>query len=222
MLIFYYRNRHQEDFMYPKVNQNIMIDIIDYELSCRSNIAEIGQSEIHISIPLDREIIGLLSLGIKLEITYLTGESKFQFTTEILGRTTDTIPLLRLAKPKENEITKIQQRENVRVNANLRLVIAENELHTINISAGGLLFSSKLDSTISQGEEITGTLYVPDFRSKEIVPVPFKGKVIRVNLMREIERSYVALEFTSIKRPDQMKIIQHCFEKQRQIRLKVR
>lgn len=208
--------------MYPKVNQNIMIDIMDYELSCRSNIAEIGQSEILISIPLDREIISLISVGIKLEISYLTGESKFQFTTEILGRTKDTIPLLRLAKPKENEIIKIQQRENVRVNSNLRLMIEENELHTINISAGGVLFSSKLDSSFYQGEEIAGTLFVPDARSKEIDSVPFKGKVIRVSLMREIERNYVALEFTSIKRPDQIKIIQHCFEKQRQIRLKVR
>ena len=208
--------------MYPKVNQNIMIDILTHELSCKSNIAEIGEKEILISIPLDREIIGLLSIGTKLEISYIIGENKFEFRTEIIGRTRDTIPLLRLAKPNENEIIKIQHRENVRVNSNLRLLIDGSELHTINISAGGVLFSSKLDSQFHEGEEIAGTLFVPDLRSKELVQVPIQGKVIRSSLMREIERRYVALEFTSIKRPDQMKIIQHCFEKQRQIRLKER
>jgi c-di-GMP-binding flagellar brake protein YcgR len=208
--------------MYPKVNQNIMIDILTHELSCKSNIAEIGEKEILISIPLDREIIGLLSIGTKLEISYIIGENKFEFRTEIIGRTRDTIPLLRLAKPYENEIIKIQHRENVRVNSNLRLLIDGSELHTINISAGGVLFSCKLDSQFHEGEEIAGILFVPDLRSKELVQVPIQGKVIRSSLMREIERRYVALEFTSIKRPDQMKIIQHCFEKQRQIRLKER
>jgi c-di-GMP-binding flagellar brake protein YcgR len=208
--------------MFPKVNQNIMIEILSHELSCKSNIADIGEAEILISIPLNREIIGLLSLGTKLEITFSSGESKFQFTTEILGRTRENIPLLRLAKPKESDIIKIQQRENVRVNSNLRLIVDEHELHTINISAGGALFSSKSDFVIHEGEGLTGILYIPDERSKEPVPIPFESKVIRVTWMKEIGKNFVAIEFTSIKRPDQMKIIQHCFEKQRKMRLKVR
>ncbi|MEH7076568.1 flagellar brake protein [Neobacillus drentensis] len=204
--------------MYPKVNQNIKIDIVDHGLSCRSNIAEVGDSEILISIPLDREIIGLLSIRSNLDISFITGENKYVFRTYIIGRTNDTIPLLRLAKPEEKEIEKIQQRENFRVNSNLRLIINGTELNTINISAGGALFSSQLDFSFREGEELAGTLLVPDIQSKDIVPISFKSKIIRI--MKSHERKHVAIEFTNIKRNDQIKIIQHCFEKQRKIRSK--
>ena len=202
--------------MYPKVNQNIKIDILDHGLSCRSNIAEVGDSEILISIPLDREIIGLLSIRSKLEISFITGENKYIFRTVIIGRTNDTIPLLRLTKPQEKEIEKIQQRENFRVNSNLRLHINGLELNTINISAGGALFSSQLDFPFREGEEVTGTLFVPDPQSKDLVPISFKSKIIRI--MKSQERKNVAIEYTNIKRNDQIKIIQHCFEKQRKTR----
>jgi c-di-GMP-binding flagellar brake protein YcgR len=206
--------------MYPKVNQNIKIDILNHDLSCRSNVAEVGETDILISIPLDREIIGLLSIGTKLEITFITGENKYEFKTEIIGRTKDTISLLRLTKPLEKDIVKIQQRENFRVNSNLRLIINKHELNTINISAGGALFSSKLDFPYREGEEVTGILYIPNIQSKNIEPISFQSKIIRINLIKNQERKNVAIEFTNIKRNDQIKIIQHCFEKQRKSRSK--
>lgn len=206
--------------MYPKVNQKITIDLVSYDLSCKTNVAEVGETEILISIPLDREILGLLSIGTKLEVTFLAGGNKFEFKTEIIGRTKDTIPLLRLFKPKEDEIVKIQQRENFRVNSNLRLIINESELHTINISAGGALFSSKLDFPLREGDEVTGTLFVPNPQSKEEVPISFQCKIIRI--MKSQERKNVAIEYTRINRNDQLKIIQHCFEKQRKTKTKER
>ncbi|MFP5113104.1 flagellar brake protein [Bacillaceae bacterium C204] len=204
--------------MYPKVNQKITIDLVSHDLSCKTNVAEVGETEILISIPLDREILGLLSIGTKLEVTFLTGGNKYEFKTEIIGRTKDTIPLLRLVKPKENEIVKIQQRENFRVNSNLRLIINDSELHTINISAGGALFSSRLDFPLREGDEVTGTLFVPNTQSKEEVPISFQSKIIRI--MKSQERKNVAIEYTKINRKDQLKIIQHCFEKQRKTKSK--
>ncbi|NHC42277.1 hypothetical protein G6549_20360 [Bacillus sp. MM2020_1] len=204
--------------MYPKVNQKITIDLESYDLSCKTNVAEVGEKEILISIPLDREILGLLSIGTKLEVTFLTGGNKYEFKTEIIGRTKDTIPLLRLFKPNENEIMKIQQRENFRVNSNLRLIINEFELHTINISAGGALFSSKLDFPLREGDEVYGTLFVPNTQGKDEVPISFQSKIIRI--MKSQERKNVAIEYTKINRNDQLKIIQHCFERQRKTKFK--
>ena len=206
--------------MYPKINQKITMNLVSYDLSCKSNIAEVGETEIFISIPLDREVIGLLSIGTKLEVTYLEDENKYAFQTEIVGRTRDTIPLLRLAKPKENEIVKIQQRENFRVNSNLRLMINEIELHTINISAGGALFSSKLDFPLREGDEVMGTLFVPNYQTKAEVPILFQCKIIRI--MKNQERKNVAIQYTKINRNDQIKIIQHCFQMQRKSQSNVR
>lgn len=199
--------------MYPKINQKITMNLVSFDLSCKSNIAEVGETEILISIPLDREVIGQLSIGTKLEVTYLAVGNKYAFQTEIIGRTRDTIPLLRLAKPKESEIVKIQQRENFRVNSNLRLMINEFELHTINISAGGALFSSKLDFPLREGDEVIGTLFVPNSHTKVDVAIPFQCKIIRI--MKNQERKNVAIQYTKINRNDQIKIIQHCFQMQR-------
>ncbi|MEH7308907.1 flagellar brake protein [Neobacillus drentensis] len=206
--------------MYPNVNQKINIELVGHDLTCKSNVAEVGEAEIYISIPLDREIIGLLSIGTKLEVTFLAVGNKYEFQTEIIGRTKDTIPLLRLTKPKESEIVKIQQRENFRVNSNLRLMINEYELHTINISAGGALFSSKLDFPLQEGEQITGTLFVPNTQSKDEEPITFQGRIIRI--MKNQERKNVAIQYTKLNRNDQVKIIQHCFEKQRKTQSKER
>ncbi|WP_413300368.1 flagellar brake domain-containing protein [Bacillus sp. 1P10SD] len=208
--------------MYPKVNQNIKITVVSKDMSSKSIVADVGDSEIQISIPLDREILGLLSLGTKLEVTYITGENKYQFRSEIVGISKDTIPLLRLSKPEENKIFKIQERENFRVNSNLRLLVEEKEAITVNISAGGALFSTGLDFPYHEGEEISARLFLANQQSKVDEPITFHCKIIRITLLKDQERKHVAIQFSNLNQHDQKKIIQHCFEKQRQIRMKVR
>jgi c-di-GMP-binding flagellar brake protein YcgR len=207
--------------MYPKVNQNIIIEIISEERTCKSIVAEVGDKEILIGLPLDLSIVGHFSVGTKLEVTYLAGDNQFRFQTSIIGIKRDNMPFFRLHKPKENEIKKIQRRNNFRVKTNLSLTVKETEVTTIDLSAGGLLFSCKEDYPILFGEIITGILLVPDLQNKgDTEPVTFQGTVRRINRIEKENRKLVAIAFTEINQKDQSKVTRYCFERQRQVRLK--
>ncbi len=197
-----------------------MIDIHSADKTTRSIIAEVGEKEILIGFPMDRNIYGMLPEGTKVDLTFFANDNKYKFKTEIIGKKNDNMPLFRISKPSEKEIIKVQDRENFRVRTNLSLLLDDKELHTINISAGGLLFSCVVDLDLKEGEEISGTLVIPSTQKRENLPILFKGQIKRVSIAQEKERKQVAIEFTELHKRDQMKIIQFCFEKQRQIRLK--
>ncbi|PFP30786.1 hypothetical protein COJ96_02145 [Bacillus sp. AFS073361] len=204
--------------MYPTVNQNIVIDIKSESRTCRSIVAEIGEKEILIGFPIDGNKIGMLPEGTKIEVTFIAKENQFKFQSEIKGRKKDIIPLYRISKPHEKEIIKIQRRNNFRVNSNLRLTINEVELNTINISAGGVLFSCRSDFLIQEGEFVKGILHVPSAAKKEVDFIPFKGQIKRIKTVEDQERKNIGMEFVEVEERDQMKIIQYCFQKQRQMR----
>lgn len=208
--------------MYPKVNQNILIELKDEEHSSRSIVADVGDKEILIGFPIDGKIAGLLHNGRKLDVTLFSGENKYIFQTEIIGRKKDKIPLFRIKKPQKNEIIRIQQRDNFRVNSNLRLVIDEQEYYTINISVGGMLFSSRASLDIKEGEMVTGKLFVPNSQSKVTDLISFQGIIKRVDVFEKDDRKNIAVEFNEVFEKDQKKIFQYCFEKQRQKRLNER
>lgn len=210
------------EFLYPKVNQNIVIDIISHDQSCRSIIAEVGGKEILIALPLDKNSIGLLTEGTKVSVMFMTGENQYKFQTEIIGKTKDKIALYRIKKPQEKEIIKIQRRDNFRVSSNLSLILNEKELNTINISVGGVLVSCSKDLQLQEGEVVSGSLLVPNKQKTEPEQIPYKARIKRIHVLKDDDRKNVAMEFTEIDQRDQMKIVQYCFEKQRQMRLKTR
>ncbi len=205
--------------MYPKVNHNIVIKLKNTDKSFRSIVADIGKKELLVGIPLDRKNIGLVEDGTELEIFFMSGDNQYKFSTRMMGKTKDKIPLYRLAKPQEQEIVKVQRRDNFRVRTNLRLIIKEKELVTIDLSVGGTLISSKLDFEIEEAEAISGTLIIPSKKDKNPEFIPFQGLVIRIELIEDLERKNIAIGFTEIDKRDQTKIIQYCFERQRQMRI---
>jgi c-di-GMP-binding flagellar brake protein YcgR len=208
--------------MYPKVNQNIVVNIRGLGKSCRSIVAEMGEKEILIVFPMDGNTIGLLPTGTSLDVTFMSNENQYKFRTEIIGRKKENIPLFRITKPQENEIARVQRRDNFRMNTNLRLVLNETELITINISAGGVLFSGGVDLQLQEGEVVSGTLFVPNPQNKVAEPITFQGQIKRINLIENQQRKNVGIKFTKLNPRDQTKIIQYCFEKQRQMHLKER
>ncbi|MCL6570281.1 MAG: flagellar brake domain-containing protein [Bacillus sp. (in: Bacteria)] len=208
--------------MYPKVNQNIVIDIKNRDMTCRSIIAEIEKNEILIAFPMDMNAIGLLTKGTEITVVFILGENQYKFQTEIIGRKKDKIALFRITKPQENEIIKIQRRDNFRVNSNLKFLLNEKKLNTINISVGGMLFFCETELQLLEGEVVSGTLVVPNTLNKEAELITFQGQIKRISLIKDPDRKNVALEFTMMEQRDQMKIIQYCFEKQRQMRIKSR
>lgn len=205
--------------MFPEVNQNIELDIADYNRPFRSIVAEVKEEEILVSFPLEKN--SLFPKGTKVKVVYVQGENKYGFQTEIIGRKIDNISLYRLSKPEESKIIRIQKRDNFRVNANLRLIINENkELYTLNISAGGILFSCQENIQLREGEVVSGTLFIPSHRGKVIESITFQGRILRKIKLDNQIRKNIAIKFVNLDQRDQMKVIQYCLEKQKQNRRK--
>ncbi|MEH7107185.1 flagellar brake protein [Bacillus sp. JJ1764] len=208
--------------MYPKVNQKIIIDFKSKDQTYKSVVAEVSDNEILIGVPVDNSVIDLVLAQEKLEITFVENDVKYKFETEIIGRKQDNMPLFRISKPEEDEIVKIQLRENFRVPANLPLKVDKTTLMTVNLSAGGVLMSCMVELDLHEGEEISGTILLPGLQNKESESIDFVGEIKRIYWVENQDRKNVAIEFKQMDKRDQSKIIQYCFEKQRQNRLKAR
>lgn len=192
------------------------MNVVNRNQPSKSLIADIGEEEMLIALPMNTDLIGFLTTGSKVEITFIIDDKKYKFITKVIGRTKDKIPLFRVVKPLEENIFRIQMRENFRVNANLKVVLNNTEQNTVNISVGGLLCSCNQDFEIKARDEVSGTLFVPNPESKNLESVQFKAEVIRVTQVPKAERINVAMKFIDLESGSHPKILQYCFEKQRQ------
>ncbi|MEW8986981.1 MAG: PilZ domain-containing protein, partial [Bacillus sp. (in: firmicutes)] len=158
--------------------------------------------------------------GTEIEISYKVGENLYKFSSEITGKKLDNIPLYRILKPIEKKIYRIQRRENFRVNLHLKLVLLENEYTTVNVSAGGLLFSGPGKLDLKEGQPLTGQVLVPNVQAHDLEFITFHGEIRRVYQSEDKTHTFVAVEFTEISPKDQTIIVQSCFEQQRKMRLR--
>jgi c-di-GMP-binding flagellar brake protein YcgR len=204
--------------MYPKVNQNIIIEVGDQDQSWKSIVAEVRDKEILISFPSDLSSLGQLQIGTKIEVSYTLNDNKYAFITEIIGRKTENINLLILNKPEKKDISKLQLREDFRVNVNVPLFLKDKESKIINLSGGGLLCSCSPDLELNASEVVSVTISLPNFSREKDTTISFQCEVIRV--VKVLERNQVALKFLDLNERDQKKIVQFCIEKQRQLRMK--
>ncbi|MHC0038128.1 flagellar brake protein [Pseudoneobacillus sp. C159] len=205
--------------MYLKVNQTIIVSLEIEDRSFQSIVAEVSEKEFKITLPVEGIELRNLPAKTKVAVFFYTEDNQFKCQTEILGKTMDQIPLYRIQMPPKKDIIKIQRRDNFRVKSNLSLQINDLELSTINISAGGMLFSCSKDQIHNVGDVVSGILFIPGVDNKISNSIPFTGKIKRIHSIAEREIMNVALEFFGLNNRDQQSIVQYCFQKQKQNRL---
>ena len=94
-----------------KINKKLEI-LVD-EKYFNSNIQDITDEYIAISIPINSGEYIPLSKGAIIDVIYYEEENLYKFKSSVIGRKFENIPILLIAKPKE--IKKIQRRKYVRV-----------------------------------------------------------------------------------------------------------
>ena len=92
---------------------NSKLEILIDEKYFNSNIQDITEEYIAISIPINAGEYVPLSRGTMIDVVYYEGENCYKFNSSVIGRKFENIPILLIAKPKE--IKKIQRRKYVRV-----------------------------------------------------------------------------------------------------------
>ena len=92
---------------------NKKLEILVDEKYFSSNIQDITDEYIAISIPINAGEYVPLSKGTSIDVIYYEEENLYKFQSSVIGRKFENIPILLIAKPKE--IKKIQRRKYVRV-----------------------------------------------------------------------------------------------------------
>lgn len=92
---------------------NKKLEILVDEKYFNSNVQDVTEAYIAISIPTNAGEYLPLAKGAIIEVIYYEEENIYKFASTIIGRKFENIPILLIAKPKE--IKKIQRRKYVRV-----------------------------------------------------------------------------------------------------------
>jgi c-di-GMP-binding flagellar brake protein YcgR len=187
-------------------------------ISFHSIVAEVQEDEILIGIPMSDKI-GILPNDTEIDISFKSGDNLYKFPSWVIGKKLDNIPLYRIHKPDEKKVYRVQRRENFRVNLNLKVLVNDIEYTTVNVSAGGLLFSGPRKMDLHEGQMVNGQILVPNVQTHELEFVSFQGQIKRVFSSDDKKTMNAALQFTEISQEDQTKIVRACFEQQRKMRL---
>ncbi|MDD2585238.1 MAG: flagellar brake protein [Syntrophomonadaceae bacterium] len=204
-----------------KINQLIEIEVDSDEPSASlpSRIEEIKDEYLYISMPIKKGVLFPLRVGQEIKIIIRYRQSFFAFKANVVGRRREPIPILIINKP-ENIIRINQKREYVRLETSLtvRFRILEDgdkesiicQANTIDISAGGVLFSTKQKVHTSNKMEI-------ELQLAEEGPILCIGKVVRVFDKDQVTgETKVAVEFDNISEGQRDKIFKYIFDKQRE------
>lgn len=211
--------------MYPKINENLYIQVAssdanEAEVEYRSRIAETEEEAFLIEIPMQEKNGRLkrLFIGDELSVYFLTeGGIKNYFNTHVLGFKEDVIRMVRVQKPAEDSIFKIQRRSFLRVNAELELAVKDSSgkrylVRTDDIGGGGASFLVDSQIQLEVENRLSCWLLVP-YRNGSTEHVYFEGEVVRIKSL-ENGRHLAMLKFVAISDTERQKIIRYCFERQ--------
>ncbi|MBW4082854.1 flagellar brake protein [Paenibacillus sp. S150] len=211
--------------MYPKINEYLYIqiassDAAEAEVEYRSRIAEMEDGAFLIEIPMQENNGRLkkLFIGDELSVYFLTeGGIKNYFNTHVVGFKEDVIRMVRVRKPAEDSILKVQRRSFFRVNAELELAVKDSLgsrflVRTDDIGGGGTSFLSDAKVQLEVGARLLCWLLIP-YRNGSTEHVNFEGEIVRIKTL-ENGRNLVMLKFAAITDSERQKIIRYCFERQ--------
>ena len=219
-----------------KINGKIEF-ILEEDGQAVSLIQDVREDYILVTIPMKGIHIKMLSIDEEVDGFYYDGEHVYMFTSKVLARTIDNIPLYKLSIP--NAFKKVQRRNFVRIpisipilyikyNDKIKTVLKHNSLeqvekhymgkwgkgHTWDLSGGGakinLYKPLKVESIIYSIFKC-GDLYIG-----------VKGRVIRCipYIFKKQITYHIGLEFIDISERKRDRIIRFIFIKLREMKNK--
>ena len=189
-------------------------------------IENIDEKSIHMGMPMKQGGIVRLQIGQEIRCVFRNSNNRYYgFSTTITDIIKKPFPMLIAEKPSQLS-TINQKRAYVRLEVILpieyRLINDSNDSaddpevfhngHTVNISAGGVLFSTDMRLETQQHLEVK--LYIPNYE-----PFNCQAKVLRVFDKVDSKRKYfwVAIQYEEISDAERDRIFNYIFEKEREL-----
>ena len=211
--------------MFPSVNQHIRLVSFEEKEEAKqykTTVADISNDLIMITYPIDEQTgrTAVLLDGQPVYVSYINQDgNQYEFSSVILRRIKENIPLLQIRKPEPKEVRKIQRRNYVRVPAMLNVdFMIEGVKHSamsIDISGGGILLLCKGNIVFPEGV-FPVTIHLPDG------DVQAKTEPVRQPVKQDNGLQKIPLRYTQIAEGHRDKIVRFCFAKQLENRNKLR
>lgn len=99
----------------PSININDKCEIIWEKDIYKSNVQDITDKYIAISLPVVSGSYASLISGDNIEVIYSDDKNVYSFYSTVIGRKKDKIPMILISIPDEDKIRRIQRRKNFRV-----------------------------------------------------------------------------------------------------------
>ncbi|GAA0724093.1 flagellar brake domain-containing protein [Clostridium malenominatum] len=198
-----------------KFTVNGKIEILMEDGIYKSNIQDIYDDHIGISIPVKEGMYLPLKKGEKVEGIFYSYKGTFKFHTVVVGRKIDRIMMILIATPKN--FIKIQRRNYVRVltvsKAICSVIDSSEDAQffegfTLDVSAGGMKLSTTKE--LYSGDIIAISLTLKDEE------LHLKGKIIRVE--KEDKRNICGVAFIDVDNRTSEKIVRLLFQIMREQR----
>jgi c-di-GMP-binding flagellar brake protein YcgR len=168
------------------LTQKIQVTITGYENEWyASSIQDFNNNEICISIPVRETRSLLLFRSERVDVTFITESARYKFTSVVLGRRQDNVPMYVLSAPADYE--RIQLREFVRVPITLQVDYAQlpqegeepvfSHSDSVDLSGGGIRL-------------LTQENLPKDTRILVNFTLPFKRKPRQFRVYGVVARSY--------------------------------
>lgn len=201
---------------------NNRIEIDDGGEIYKSNIQDVSEDYIGISVPICNHKYMSLRKGDKVEGIYYEGKNIYKFFTVVIGRKIEKILIIMLRKPEKMEL--FQRRNFVRVPLIVDILCAlipvEKSLNNLNdqvevfkacsldMSGGGMkiIVGASLKDKLKLGDKIMITLPLENDR------LDVKGKLIRIHENRENKKLICGVSFVNLDRSNREKIIRGLFQ----------
>lgn len=201
---------------------NNRIEIDDGGEIYKSNIQDVSEDYIGISVPICNHKYMSLRKGDKVEGIYYEGKNIYKFFTVVIGRKIEKILIIMLRKPEKMEL--FQRRNFVRVPLIVDILCAlipvEKSLNNLNdqvevfkacsldMSGGGMkmIVDASLKDKLKLGDKIMITLPLENNR------LDVKGKLVRIHENRENKKLICGVSFINLDRLSREKIIRGLFQ----------
>ncbi|GEL08100.1 flagellar brake protein [Salisediminibacterium halotolerans] len=153
-------------------------------------------------------------------------EAVYLFETEVLGKSAEEVPMLKLKDPGSDRYLRVQRREYVRVETAVDCAVYSVDKSfspftsvTADISGGGIALILPENHGIEKNKTADLWMILP-FRSGEMNYIHTYAETVRViDDRRPLKASF---KFTDISDHDRQAIVRYCFERQLEAKRKER
>ncbi|WP_062356276.1 flagellar brake protein [Bacillus kwashiorkori] len=154
-----------------------------------------------------------------IKVSFIRNDDAFEFPSKVVGRSKENIPLIKISRPTEQQMKRIQRRKFVRIHRGVDVAVHPlfNEFTpfttiTDDISAGGasIIVSNKIP--IKKGQQLQAMFVLP-MHSGQYHYNLFKCKIVRI-MELNTTKNIVSLQFLDKTSQQEQQLIRFCFESQ--------